>query len=123
MERCVLDHQLCVHGAVGKVELRHEIDDLFRAGRHADAALQAGILAEQQLRCVRIVLQRACRAGADAGQADGAVVGVDLDPSIGCTFGKRDRRVTHILGAGKAAHRQTRDAARAANRAERRGLR
>ena len=119
MERCVLDHQLGIHRAVRKVELRHQRDDLFRAGGNADATLQAGILAEQKLRRIRIVLQRAGRAGADTGQADCAVFRVNLDPTIGRALGKRNGGRFNLLRAGKAAHREAGYAARAAKRAER----
>ena len=56
---------------------------VLRAGGLAQAALHAVLLDEAQLRRVLVVLQRARRAGADAGQAQRAVVLVDRDGAEG----------------------------------------
>src|SRR5271163_1352164 len=62
-----------------EVDLRLEIDHLFRAGRLAQPALHTGILGKAQQRPLWIVAESAGRAGCDARQTKRATGDVDLD--------------------------------------------
>src|SRR3990172_6549338 len=72
----LLDHQGAARG-FGEVEPRLQRDDVLRAGVLAQAALDAGVLLETELRRFGIVLQRPGRTGADAGEAERAARDID----------------------------------------------
>ena len=76
----------------GEVEPRHERDRVLGAGRGAQPALDAQALREAQHRPVGIVGQRRGRAGADAGEAERAGVGVEVEPAERRAGRQRDRR-------------------------------
>ena len=67
----------------GEVEPRLERDHALRAGDAAQPALHAGLLGEADPGPVRVVAERPGRAGADAGQTQGAAGGVHLDGAEG----------------------------------------
>ena len=81
-----------------EIELRSQRDDLLGAGRLAQPALHAGVLGEAQHRPLRIIAQRAGRAGRHAGQAQGAAGDVDLDRPKGAARGA----ARHLRRAGAA---------------------
>ena len=56
-----------------------ERDHLFRARRLAQSALHAGVFGEPQRRALRIVAERAGRAGGNAGEAERAAFDIDRD--------------------------------------------
>src|SRR5207248_5043196 len=67
----------CVDRA--KVQLRPKADDLLRTGRLAQSALHAGVLRKTQHRPLAIIAQCTGRASGDAGEAQRATLGIDLD--------------------------------------------
>src|SRR5262249_26133957 len=78
-------------GGGAEIELRRQRDHLLRAGRLAQAALHAGVLGEAQHRPLRIVAERAGRAGADAGEAERAALDVDRDLAERRALRQRDQ--------------------------------
>src|SRR5215510_974216 len=78
-ERLLLldDTRQCGRGA--EIDLRLERDHLLGTGRLAETALHAGVLGKLQGRLVRIVTERAGRAGRHAGEAERAAGNVDID--------------------------------------------
>ena len=66
------------------------------AGRATDAALDARIFLKAQSGSVGIILQRAGWTGADASQAQGTSVRVNLDGTKGRTLGQVDRVGSHL---------------------------
>src|ERR1700693_5913146 len=79
LERLFLLEHARGGGRGAEVEPRHQADHLFRAGRPAQPALNAGILGEAQDRPLRVARQRTGRAGGYAGKAQRAALDIDLD--------------------------------------------
>jgi len=91
---------LAAEGLVRQLELGAEFDRGLGADIRADAALDAGFLAEAELRAVRIVHERAGGAEARAGEAEGAGAFVHDDRAVGGAFGERQGGVGHAAGKG-----------------------
>src|SRR5262249_26522271 len=89
-ERLLLLDPARQRGSGAEVELRLEGNDLLRTGRLAQPALHAGVLGEAQRRLLRIVAERAGRAGRYAGEAERAARNVDLDRAERRTLGQRE---------------------------------
>src|SRR5260370_11183320 len=81
-ERLLLLEHLRHHGGGAEVKLRPQRDHLLGAGCFAQPALHADILDKAQHRPVRIVLERACRTGRYACQAQRTAIHVDFHPAV-----------------------------------------
>src|SRR5262245_17960086 len=77
-------------GGGAEIELRGERDHLLRAGGLAQLALHAGVLGEAQHRPLRVVDERAGRAGRYAGEAERAALDVHVDLAERRACGQRD---------------------------------
>ena len=90
--------------AVGQPQPRLQGDGVFRAGAGAQTALHAVFLDEAQLRLLGVVSQRGFRAGADAVQAQRALVGVDQQVAERRAWtAKAAMRATVSAGAARSA--------------------
>src|SRR5690348_1565794 len=86
--RLLLEHD-GIGPASREIEPWCQADDFLGAGGLAQSTLDARVFLEAQLRHVRIVDQRARRAGADAGETQSAAVDSDFDGAKRCARRQR----------------------------------
>src|SRR5215831_7327825 len=92
-----------------EIELRPQGDHFLRARGLAQPALHAGVFRKAQLRALRIVAERAGRAGRHAGEAERAALHIDLDRAEGRARRQCDHVDGRRRGALKLAQRQPYD--------------
>ena len=71
-------------------------DGRLGAGTLADAALDAGVFGKADFWPIRVIAQSPGRAQRHTGQAERALVGINLDSAIGCAGRQRNRRLDVI---------------------------
>src|SRR5262249_56667421 len=123
MERLFLFKHAGARSRGAEIELRPQGDHFLRARGLAQPALHAGVFRKAQLRALRIVAERAGRAGRHAGEAERAALHIDLERAAGASRSPSNHVAGRRRAAPKLDPREPHDVSLRSNRQEARGTR